>query len=416
MKVSSMRIIDALVGIPLCTLLTAVSRIQGMKTGRYAHQTGDKMVFLKLAEQGSTVLAQSTLEDAVSRFGRENVYFLLFAENRFILDYLRIIPPENVLEIDHDSLTALVTSTFRQVFRLWKLRVAVAVDLEFFARATAVLSFLTGARTRVGFHAYHGAGAWRGNLLTHRVHFNSHVHTSISFHSLINALDLSPEEFPTYRDKAVGTAGEVRPLPCDPGVLERVRQMLARVVGPEGSGGLPLILLNSNCSDLLPLRRWPDDRYVELARRLLAQRPELHIAFTGGPSEREGAEALVSKVGHPRCFCLAGCTTLEELMALYHLAEVLVTNDSGPAHFSSLTPIDSVVLFGPETPALFGVQSERSHPIWVGLPCSPCVSAYNGRMTSCRDNQCLQQISVEQVYQKVMAVYEKRTQSAQEQA
>ncbi len=408
-----MRLMDAMVGIPLCAVLTLVSRFRGTESRLYRHRIGDKLVFLKLAEQGSTVLAQSTLEEAVSRFGRDNVYFLLFAENRFILDYLQVIPPENVLEIDHDGLVALITSTFCQLFRLWRLRVAVAVDLEFFARATAVLSFLAGARYRVGFHAYHGAGAWRGDLLTHRVHFNSHVHTSRSFHSLITALDLSPEDFPTYPEKADGPAGDVRPLSCDSALIERVRKILANEAGREGSDGLPLILLNSNCSDLLPLRRWPDDRYVELARRLLNTRPELHIAFTGGPSEREGAAELVRQVGHPRCYCLAGRTSLEELMALYHLAEILVTNDSGPAHFSSLTPIDSVVLFGPETPALFGVRSDRSHPLWVGLPCSPCVSAYNGRMTSCRDNQCLQQISVEQVYQKVMAVYEKRTQAAQ---
>jgi len=412
MNVTSMRLMDALAGIPLCAVLTLVSWVTGRKPGRYQHREGDKLVFLKLAEQGSTVLAQSTLEAAVARFGRENVYFLLFSENRFILDYLQVIPRENVLEIEHDGLVALVGSTFRQLGRLWKLRVRVAVDLEFFARATAVLSYLTGASHRVGFHPYHGGGAWRGDLLTHRVHFNSHVHTSRSFHSLISALDLEPADFPTFPTQLEGPVGEVRPLACDPGVIDRVRQLLAKEAGSAGGGGLPLILLNSNCSDLLPLRRWPDARYLDLARRLLESFPELHIAFTGGPSEREGAENLVVQVRHSRCFSLAGKTTLDELMALYHLAEVLVTNDSGPAHFSSLTPIDSVVLFGPETPDLFGVQSERSHPLWVGLPCSPCVSAYNGRMTSCRDNQCLQQITVEQVVQKVRAIYEKRTQSA----
>jgi ADP-heptose:LPS heptosyltransferase len=31
--------------------------------------------------------------------------------------------------------------------------------------------------------------------------------------------------------------------------------------------------------------------------------------------------------------------TLRDLLVLYTLADVLVTNDSGPGHFSSLTPI-----------------------------------------------------------------------------
>ena len=42
-----------------------------------------------------------------------------------------------------------------------------------------------------------------------------------------------------------------------------------------------------------------------------------------------------------------------DLLVLYMRREILVTNDSGPAHFASLTPIHVASLFGPETPALF---------------------------------------------------------------
>ena len=38
---------------------------------------------------------------------------------------------------------------------------------------------------------------------------------------------------------------------------------------------------------------------------------------------------------------------------LYTLSELLITNDSGPAHFASMTPITVITLFGPETPLLF---------------------------------------------------------------
>src|SRR5206468_13068865 len=52
-------------------------------------------------------------------------------------------------------------------------------------------------------------------------------------------------------------------------------------------GSAPLILLNPNASDLLPLRRWPAMRYVELARRLLERYPDLFIGFTGSPADRK---------------------------------------------------------------------------------------------------------------------------------
>jgi ADP-heptose:LPS heptosyltransferase len=96
------------------------------------------------------------------------------------------------------------------------------------------------------------------------------------------------------------------------------------------------------------------------------------------------------------------------LLTLYSMAEVLVTNDSGPAQFATLTPIDVVTLFGPESPRLFAARSPRNHVFWQGLACSPCVSAANQRLSSCRDNLCMQQITVDAVFQKVCEIYDRR--------
>jgi len=105
---------------------------------------------------------------------------------------------------------------------------------------------------------------------------------------------------------------------------------------------------------------------------------------------------------------MAGYTTLRQLMTLYALADVLVTNDSGPGHFSSLTDVDSVVLFGPETPALFGPLGSHTHVIWANLACSPCVNVLNHRFSPCNDNVCMQQIAVESVYNKVNELLRQR--------
>lgn len=117
-------------------------------------------------------------------------------------------------------------------------------------------------------------------------------------------------------------------------------------------------------------------------------------------------EKAVERIGSPRCFSLAGKTTLRELMVLYGLADVLVTNDSGPAHFASLTTIHTVTLFGPETPHLFAAATKRNKPIWAGIVCSPCISALNNRRSSCRDNVCMQRISVDRVFAAVCESYE----------
>jgi ADP-heptose:LPS heptosyltransferase len=96
-------------------------------------------------------------------------------------------------------------------------------------------------------------------------------------------------------------------------------------------------------------------------------------------------------------------------MVLYTLSDILVTNDSGPAHFAAMTPIDVVTLFGPETPALFAAPSARNLPLWAGIACSPCVNAYNNRQSACRDNRCMQVITVDQVLIEVCRIYRQRS-------
>lgn len=57
---------------------------------------------------------------------------------------------------------------------------------------------------------------------------------------------------------------------------------------------------------------------------------------------------------------LTGYTrSISELLALFHVARLLVTNDGGPGQFAALTPIWTVMLFGPETPALYDPKTKN---------------------------------------------------------
>jgi ADP-heptose:LPS heptosyltransferase len=399
-----MRLIDIWLGTPVCWLLTMWRRLTHRRSIGVA--APKKILFIKLAEMGSTVLAQNALRAAVERVGRPNVYFLLFAENRPILDLLDLIPPENVVEIRARGLLGTIIGALRALRTLRRLGVDTALDLEFFARSSAAMAFLTGAKWRVGFHAAHGAGRSRGDLLTHRLGFNPYLHTSQVFRLIVDALDHDPASFPRFdRPAALLEPG---PGSFHPSFAEiaSVRKILQSQLGR--FSGSPLILLNANASDLMPLRRWPPQRYVNLAKQLLERHRDAAIVFTGAPGEAEAAGELVRQVGSERCASVAGLTTLRQLMVLYTLSEVLVTNDSGPAHFATLTPIDVVVLFGPETPKLFAATGSRTHPLWAGLACSPCINAFNDRNSSCRDNACMKHISVEQVFEVTTDVLESR--------
>ena len=401
MHADRMRLIDRWLGIPTCAMLTAVRRIADLvsprtRSSRSAEEV-DGVLFLKLAEQGSTVLAASAIQEAVRRVGRERVFFLCFEENRFILDAMDLVPHENVITIRASGLVGTVLGAVRALRDVRRRGIDVVVDLEFFARSTAALAWLCGSPIRIGLHATPGEGPWRGDLFTHRLRYTPHLHTSRLFRLQVEAIDADPRRLPTF-DLVPPDADEpTPPIRSTDEETERVRGILAAAGGDRVFDG-QIVLLNANCSDLLPLRAWPRDRYVELARRMLAEDPTVHIGFTGAPAEADAAATLVEEIGDPRCFLLAGRTTLRELIVLYGLADVLVTNDSGPAHFASLTSIDVITLFGPEHPRLFAARGPRNHVLHAGLACSPCVSALNNRTTACTDNVCMQAIPVEDVH------------------
>ncbi len=408
-KVAVLQAIDYRVGVPVCWMLTMLRRIGRLfAPARTAEKPIRQILFIKLAEQGSTVLAYDAFRIAVEKVGRENVYLLVFEENRFIVDVLGVIPPENVLAVETRSPLSIVVSALGLLRKIRRLHIDACVDMEFFSRLPAAFAFLTGASRRVGYHTYFGEGPYLGDLFTHRVLYNSHLHASTSFSSLVYALDADPAQFPTF---ATAPPPSQAPPLFRPGA-EEVREV-AEILAAEGAKpGDRLIVLNANASDLLPLRRWDGGNYIALARRFLEKFPEVRIVFSGAPSERTAIAELVREIGSPRCLCLAGRTTLRQILVLYGMAELLITNDSGPAHFAVLTGIDVATLFGPETPLLFAPPGPRSHAIYAGVACSPCVNAYNNRQTACRNNVCMQSIGVDEVFATASRIYLQRLSAA----
>jgi ADP-heptose:LPS heptosyltransferase len=225
------------------------------------------------------------------------------------------------------------------------------------------------------------------------------------FEAMVAALTRDPAVLPTFdfTPPANQPLARFRPSPSE---VAEINDLLERE--NPGIDSARLILLNPNASDLLPLRRWPAMRYVELARRLLERYPDLFIGFTGARSEAAANNQLAAEVGSGRVIQLAGKTTLRQLLVLYTRGDILVTNDSGPAHFASMTPIHVVTLFGPETPALFAARSANATALWAGIACSPCVNAYNNRQSVCRNNLCMQAIAVDDVFEEVTRIYDSR--------
>lgn len=394
MNIDLMRKVDYFAGVPLCALATPFVKLASLFSSQNI-LTPRKVLFIELSEMGSAILVDPAMRK-MQTVANAELFFVIFKGNAASLRLLNTVPVANVFTIRENNLWNLAIDSLR--FLLWsrKNKIDTVIDLELFSRYSALLAGLCGAVKRVGFHAFYNEGLYRGAMLTHRVAYNPTLHIAKNFIALVNAALACKAEQPYSKTIIDDSEIELARAPVVESVITAMRERIREAFPSYDEARHRIVLINPNASDLLPQRRWIPEYFVTVMRDLLAKSDDLLVLITGAPAESEQAENLKKQVAHERCVNFAGKQKLEELPALYQMAELMLTNDSGPGHFSSVTDLHTFVLFGPETPLLYGSLG-NSTPIYAGLACSPCVSAANHRKTPCNDNVCLQVIKPETV-------------------
>jgi ADP-heptose:LPS heptosyltransferase len=148
---------------------------------------------------------------------------------------------------------------------------------------------------------------------------------------------------------------------------------------------------------ILPERAWPASHYARVVQGLC--NAGYAVGLIGLKDDAVLARDLKTQVGSEACIDLTGYTkSIRELLMLMHASRLLITNDGGPSHFATVTPIQTMVFFGPETGKLYGPLGKKTIILESGIACSPCLTAYNHRLTFCDgDNQCLKRIAPDPV-------------------
>jgi ADP-heptose:LPS heptosyltransferase len=378
MKVDFMRWVDYYIGVPICFLLSlvvSIERLFGLRKIKKGFKP-KKVLFLELSEMGSTVLAYSAMKKAKELFNAQ-IYFMIFKENEASIKLLDAVPEKNIITIRSKSLFLLIIDTITAIFKMRMRGIDVVIDLELFSRFTSILSFFSGAKAIVGFYRYHMEGLYRGNY----------------------ALNASTDELPLLK-KAIPMSQIAKAKVASTQSAKKVIISKLKKINPSINEKSKIVLLNPNASQLLPIRKWPLQNFMRLARDLLGVK-DLFLVITGTESEGEDARVICDFVKNDRCINFAGNTSFKELIDLYNVSNVIVTNDSGPAHFASLTDIKIVVLFGPETPKIYSPLGDNCTCVYSNFACSPCVSAFNHRKTPCSRSRCLEAVKVDDVLKVV---------------
>ncbi len=396
MRIDSQRRIDRYVGVPLCRLL---SILPGAGNDARDAPPPQRILVILLSEMGSLVLAQPMFARIREKYPDAAIYALVFRKNREVLDLLEAIPEENVFALRDDSLGHLLADALGSIRALRRLGIDTVLDCELFSRVSAILSFLTGAARRVGFERHTQEGLYRGSFLNRPVLYNPYQHIARQFLTLVEAVN--GEGRPIAKRAMIEDEVAIKPLRLKGDELDEMRRRVEKDF--PAVRGAPLVLVYPG-GGLLPVRAWPLASYQELVSALTSR--GFVVGIIGLGEDRPLARTIRERAGEERTLDLTGYTrTVRELMLLFHLAELLVTNDGGPGHFAAMTPIRSIVLYGPETPLLYGSLDPKSVGFFANLSCSPCLTAYNHRDSPCDgDNRCLKVIRSNEVLERALAL------------
>ncbi|MCU0230159.1 MAG: glycosyltransferase family 9 protein [Acidobacteria bacterium] len=250
------------------------------------------------------------------------------------------------------------------------------IDTEQYHRASAIVALLTRAPRRIGF----GTNV-RRLLLTDALPYDQSIYEARSFLELARcATGLEPHWDP-----------EQPFLPLDEEAVRFAEAALAPL------GDRPRVAIHPGAS--IPERRWPPERYAEVAAKLAAQ--GIGVAVLGGREDVKAATVIATRLEGQPAVILAGKSTLAQAAAIVAQVDVYVSADTGVLHLAYAVGTRTVHLFGPGVLSKWGPPGHRFRSIAADAPCSPC-TVYGYTPPCNQGNVCMLRIEPERVVREVL--------------
>ena len=364
-----MRRLDRVLGDAACSALATAHRLR--KPFARARPI-KKIAVMKFFGLGSIIVASRSLAALRDCYPDAEIHFVTFQSNQAILDILDMTDRNHY--VDPSTPQAFLKSTLEVAAALRRARCDLVLDLEFFAKFPLVLGSLAGIPQKAGF--YLTSESWRRELLDITGFYNSYFHTSDIFLSLVYLCVTGDYYYLGFND----WSAKYKYPRIDPSEFERA-QLRAKIASHGIGRNDPLFVINANTSpDLAPeARKWPKERYAQLADELVAHTPNARVCFIGAPNERAYVKSVAELCKTPRRHALAGELSLRELLVLFSESKLVVSNDSGPMHLACLVDAPIVGLFFADTPTLFAPIGSRVRCVAPQLYSIPLFSVYNGK-------------------------------------
>ncbi len=396
MTIKTKILIDRFIGQLICGCIDIIS-LFSFKNRRKIKS--EKICIILLSEMGSLTVIFPMIQTLKKNNPNSVIYLLTLKKNDEIIKIMGLVPEQNILTIDDSSFIRFLSDSYQTIRHLRTIAVDTIIDCELFSRISSIYSYLSGAKIRAGFHPHTQEGLYRGNHINRRVLYNPYIHVSEQFLNL--AESIGSKELP--KNKRILSSDHFKTPQIT--ISEKEKTDFIKRVESNFPDFLkqPIVIINPG-GGLLPIRAWPQENFCRVAEKLI--KTNHSVAVTGINHDKETARKITTSCSSQYCVDMVGFTrSIRELFILFSISKLLITNDSGPGHFSSLISLPAIILFGPETPLLYGSLNPNAVNMYANFSCSPCLTAYNHRNSPCNGkNLCLKTIKPEQVLSKVYEV------------
>jgi lipopolysaccharide heptosyltransferase II len=268
-------------------------------------------------------------------------------------------------------------------------RFGLAFDFSLDHRYSLLLKMF-GVKKRMGFNYKN-----RGRFLSDKIEIDGYIgrHVAEYYLDLLRLAGIKPDS--SYLELGVSERAKIK-----------VKNLLSLfgiseedlLVGIVPAGG-------ASWGREAALKHWPAKNFACLADNII-QEFRAKVIILGDAGERPIADEMSAAMKNP-VIDLVGKTSLEDLVALIDILEVLVANDGGPLHIAAARGRKTISFFGPVDPAVYGPyppEAQKHIVLRKISECSPCYSQF--RLKPCQKKQeCLQAISASEAFESFRNIF-----------
>ncbi|MCX5781726.1 MAG: glycosyltransferase family 9 protein [Elusimicrobia bacterium] len=335
----------------------------------------DSILIIKLSALGDTILLMPILRALRDKYPKAKITAICTKIN---LDVLKVCPYIN--EVLIINIRNLVFNPF-SIIKLFKnKKFDLALDFDQWTRISPLLAFFSGALYRIGFKTNN---QYRHYLYTHFVEHSQTKHELDCFADILKVLEIKNinKNLEFWVDDASKHHSEK--LLLENGLKQGDAFIVFHPETPLHGGQ----------------RQWPAEKYVELGKKL-SELNKFKILIAGTEIEKEQNSKIVNAL-LPNAF-LMHSLSLGEYAAILSKAKMFISGNTGIMHLASALNIPVIALHGPTNPKKWGPLGNKSRVIKSKAECSPCL--YLGFEYGCKTNKCMQDISVDEVFEEAKKV------------